>query len=168
MDDTSQLPPDLRAELVAYLDGELDEAATLEMERVLAENSAVRQEVDTLMRTFDLLDELPQQSASEEFTETTLATIQIESASGPRAATPWYKRVPRGLVVAGWMTSLALSAVFGVLLSQPGSDDESQLLVEELPLLENLDVYTELGGIEYLEKLRESGLFDDTEQSQQP
>ena len=69
--------PEMRGNLVAYLDGELDEAATQKIEQTLAENSDVRGEVESLARTFEMLDELPRQEVSEEFTARTLSTIQV-------------------------------------------------------------------------------------------
>ena len=168
MDQTSPLTPELRADLVAYLDGELDEAATLEIERALSENPVIRHEIETLTRTFEMLEELPQESASEDFTETTLATIQVERDTSEQPAEPWLKRLPRGTMTAGWVAAMAVSAVLGMVLSDRWGSDESDRLVEELPLVKNLDVYTDLESIDYLRELHKSGLFDDDPQSQSP
>ena len=161
MDQTSRLTPELRADLVAYLDGELDEAATLVVERALAESPVIRREIDKLTRTFELLDELPREKVSEEFTDRTLATIQVEHETGERPAEPWLKRLPQGMIIACWVATLAASVILGVVLSERWGDDESDRLIEELPLVKNLDVYTELENIDYLRELHKSGLFDD-------
>ena len=168
MDKTSPITPELRADLVAYLDGELDETATLEVERALAASPVIRHEIETLTRTFELLDELPRERVSEGFTETTLATIQVEQETSKQPPVPWLKRLPRGTIIAGWVAAMAASVVLGVLLSDRWGDDESDRLVAELPLVKNLDIYTDLESVEYLRELHKSGLFDDDPQFQQP
>jgi anti-sigma factor RsiW len=54
MDNPTPITPELRENLVAYLDGELDEVATLEVERTLSESAEIRLEVEELSRTWDL------------------------------------------------------------------------------------------------------------------
>ena len=168
MDQTSPLTPELHADLVAYLDGELDEAATLEVERALAESPVIRRKIEALTRTFEMLEELPRERVSEEFTERTLATIQVENDTSERPPEPWFKRLPRGLIIAGWVATMAAGVVLGVVLSDRAGDDEADRLVEELPLVKNLGVYTDLESIDYLRELHNSGLFDDDPQSLQP
>ena len=69
--------PEMRETLVAYLDGELDEAATQKIEQTLAENSDVRGEVESLARTFEMLDELPRQEAIDVHRVQGLAVIRL-------------------------------------------------------------------------------------------
>ena len=55
----ARLNPEQRDNLAAYLDGELEETATQEIEQILAVSEVARHEVDMLSRTWDLLNSLP-------------------------------------------------------------------------------------------------------------
>jgi anti-sigma factor RsiW len=57
-----------RDDLTAYLDGELDDAATHEIEQVLAQSPVARNEVEMLTRTWEMLSLLPRAQAGEDFT----------------------------------------------------------------------------------------------------
>ena len=75
---------DDKAELVAYLDGELDEEATQAVEAKIAGDPEVRAELDALKQTWGMLDYLPKASPSPNFTHRTLQRLTVEIAS-PRA-----------------------------------------------------------------------------------
>jgi hypothetical protein len=80
-------PPDpAAAELVAYLDGELDPAAARRVEAKLAADPALRARAAALKKTFDLLDYLPTPEPSPTFATRTLD--QLPAASGAGAARP--------------------------------------------------------------------------------
>ena len=160
--------PEMRENLVAYLDGELDEAATQKIEQTLAENSDVRGEVESLARTFEMLDELPRPEVSEEFTARTLSTIQVSRESQTDKDEPQRRRVDRKTLIAGWVVGLALSVLLGVLIGGRFSRDDSTRLVEEFPVVKDLDIYTEIGSIEYLQKLETDGVLNDNQQTQKP
>ncbi len=72
----TRLSAEQRENLVAYLDGELDDSATQNIEQVLAESVVARHDVDMLSRTWDLMNVLPGVKASEEFTRKTLSSIR--------------------------------------------------------------------------------------------
>jgi anti-sigma factor RsiW len=160
--------PEMRENLVAYLDGELDEAATQKIEQTLAENSDVRGEVESLARTFEMLDELPRQEVSEEFTAHTLSTIQVSRQSQTDKDDLQPRRVDNRILIAGWVVGLVLSVLLGVLIGGRFSRDDSARLVEEFPVVKDLDIYTEIGSIEYLQKLETDGVLNDNQQTQQP
>lgn len=68
-----ELAPDpFEAELVAYLDGELDEASARQVEARLARDPAARARAAELKKSFDLLDYLPRPEPSATFTTRTL------------------------------------------------------------------------------------------------
>jgi hypothetical protein len=102
------LNEDDRAELVAYLDGELDEAATLVVEARIATDPDARAELDALKQTWGMLDYLPKASPSPNFTNRTLERLTVERV-GAGAKMPWPGwRVP-GLATACWLASVALA-----------------------------------------------------------
>ena len=159
------LPAELQENLVAYLDGELGDVATQEIERTLAENSTLREEVEVLTRSFEMLDELPRPQLSSEFTERTIATIQLSQPSSSDAGEeePTSSWPGRRSLIAGWLLGLAASVALGLWIGGQVGSDDSDRLIEDLPLLKNLDTYREVEDIEYLRKLNEQGLFNDRE-----
>ena len=66
-----------KAELVAYLDGELDEQATQAVEARLATDADARAELDTLKQTWGMLDYLPKASPSPNFTNRTMERLTL-------------------------------------------------------------------------------------------
>src|SRR5262249_41070651 len=70
--DMPQLTDEDRANLVAYLDGELDAEAAQALEAKLSVDPTARAEADALKRTWELLDYLPRPEPSPSFTHRTL------------------------------------------------------------------------------------------------
>jgi anti-sigma factor RsiW len=87
------LTEDEKAELVAYLDGELDDSATQIIETKIATNPDVRAELDALKQAWGLLDFLPKASPSPNFTNRTLERLTLE-ALPPRKPRRWRRPVP--------------------------------------------------------------------------
>src|SRR5258708_6370719 len=108
----SKSPDDNRqAELVAYLDGELDERAAQEFERRLGGDPALRSEADVLKRTWELLDFLPQPEPSPMFTTRTLdkvAVLRPVAAPIITTATRPYARQPS---IWPWVLGFAAAAL---------------------------------------------------------
>jgi hypothetical protein len=80
------LPPvdPFEAELVAYLDGELDPAAAQRIEERLAADPGARAKASALKKTFELLDFLPKPEPSPTFTTRTLDKLPaVKSGSLP-------------------------------------------------------------------------------------
>lgn len=150
-------PPD--EELVAYLDGELDADAVRRIEALLASDAEVRRRLQSLERTWDLLDELDQSPAGEPFTRSTLEMVAVAArddlersrTDAPRGR--WRRRFLFGVVLA----AAAAAGFFAVVALAP---DPNRELLDDLPVLENLDEYRQAQSIEFLRKLRQSGLFD--------
>src|SRR5437660_1571578 len=88
-----RLTPADRTQLVAYLDGELTEAEAQFVAAKVVSSPAVRREVETLERTWELLDLLPRPQAPADFSTRTLTQIPLQAPSQPRGLVPaWAKR----------------------------------------------------------------------------
>jgi len=145
----------LDEELVAYLDGELDAESGRRVEALLASDPAVRRRLQSLERTWDLLDELDAAPLGEPFTQTTLEMVAIaarEDAERGRAEAPRRRRLVLLAVGAGLLAAAA-AGFCAVTLYNP-----DRQLLQDLPLLENLDEYRQIGSIEFLHRLRDEGL----------
>lgn len=83
MPDEGEAPPTdpFEAELVAYLDGELEPAAARKVEVRLAADPDARAKATALKRTFGLLDYLPKPEPSPTFTTRTLERLPVMKAS---------------------------------------------------------------------------------------
>src|SRR5437879_2936082 len=81
--DQQRLSQAERANLVAYLDQELNEAEAHAIATKLTLSVSARREVDALEKTWELLDYLPRPKATPELTERTLAEAgQVASLDG--------------------------------------------------------------------------------------
>jgi len=70
----------------------------------------------------------------------------------------------RAGIAGAWVVGLACSILLGYQLTHQWVPDESDPLIEELSLIENLDTYSEVQSLEFLEELQKSGTFDETAQ----
>ena len=161
MNASEKMTSQQRENLVAYLDGELDEASTEEIERTLARSAKARHEVDMLTRTWELLDTLPKSKASDEFSERTLSSIKVEDLK--QSAAGWFRPANWGrrLYPVFWGLGLIAAAIVAFSVSRYGIPDESEQLVEELPLIDNYNVYSDIVDVEFLQQLQKSGLFNE-------
>jgi hypothetical protein len=82
------LPDPVEAELVAFLDGELDPSAAHEVQTKLAADAALRAEAAALKKSFDLLDYLPKPEPSPEFATRTLDRLPAVKSGTAPAPTP--------------------------------------------------------------------------------
>jgi anti-sigma factor RsiW len=159
--------------LVAYLDGELPEGDAREIEQGLASDPTVRTEVEQLSRVWELLDLLPRPNASSEFSSRTLATLKVTgrtanlttkpNGNGDVAATVTLTTVssvsrpasPRTL----WMIGLFLVGVVGFLVGRMSAGPANDVLLDELPVIERLDEYREIGNAKFLRDLQRDGVL---------
>jgi anti-sigma factor RsiW len=142
-----------RANLVAYLDGELTEAESLALRTKLERSASGRHEAESLRRTWELLEALPQINAPENFSSNTISIAIAErrpddglvSAAGALAS-----RAGRILLLAG---VAAAAAATGYALTRWAWPNPSARLAADLSIAENLDEYREVGTLEFLQEL---------------
>lgn len=145
--------------LVAYLDGELDDAATVEVENRLASDSQYRQQLQQLERTWDLLDELPIMEPTEAFTRSTLELVvdDARKAIGRDRKKLWSIPLQMGIIavfpiLCYWITATYL---------QWRQEAPVRQLVSEIPFLEKYELYESVGSIEFAKLLDDQKLFED-------
>ncbi len=104
VDETAD-PGDARlTDLVAYLDGELEDLDSDRVERELVSDAPLRSYAESLDRTWRLLDSLGESTASGEFAQKTLASLNalpFEEDDGKISNRP--NSVVRVLFAAPWM-----------------------------------------------------------------
>ncbi|VAX41729.1 hypothetical protein MNBD_PLANCTO02-2501 [hydrothermal vent metagenome] len=163
MEKLSRLTPDQRSDLVAYLDGELGAKESEGIEKVLTTSPVARSEVEALSKTWKLLDYLPQAKASQEFTKRTISQVKVDTVTRPPInEQQWFVQTRRGLIAASWLIGLTLMSLLGFSITNRWIQDPSTQLVKELPVIENMDIYREIGTVDFLDELKKSGLFDES------
>jgi anti-sigma factor RsiW len=162
-DDTDEADDPQLTEIVAYLDGELDDLQSVRLERKLASDPPLRGYADSLDRTWQLLDNLGEAAASGEFTQKTLASLGTvsgndENASG--SAGDGKSRLLRTVPVArimAWTLAGFLGCSAGLLIARAtqGQKKESQdvQILRQLDLLESYPRIYHVPDIEFLRKL---------------
>jgi hypothetical protein len=162
MEKITRFTPEERDNLTAYLDGELEEQVAAVIEQKLTRSEVARREVDILSRTWDMLNLLPRPSVSEEFSRKTMSMARLENQP---TSWDWYTSSilwsGRIAILVGWGLAIGLVAYVGYSLTNRWIPDPSRQLVEELPLIKNLDNYKEIGDIEFLRQLAKRDPFLD-------
>lgn len=164
MEKISRLSQEQRENLTAYLDGELDDAETQDVESALVRSSIARHEVDILSRTWDLLNILPRAKVSEQFTQKTLTQLRALDQK-PRSldSFSWYRRTRQVSILAAWAAGLLIVASIGFVATRRWVPNETEELITLLPIIEHFDQYQAVESIEFLKELRKSSVFVEEE-----
>ncbi len=156
-------PTPLEERLVAYLDGELDDAEVRQVEDLLASDSKARELLARLERTWAALDKVAPASVDEVFTRTTLEMVSVSAAGDlaqQQADIPRRRRRRRLLGAAG-LTAAAAAGFLAVALFRPNPNRQ---VLDDLPVLEDLDEFQHVfskdeDGIRFLHLLHKNKLF---------
>ena len=150
----------IEEELVAYLDGELDDAESSRIERRLADDSQYRSRLQRLQQAWDMLDYLPREQASEVFTQSTVELVAVKAVDEvERRETTWIGR--SGFV--WWMSAacILVGLMVGYVVTRVMVTADNRQFVRDLPVIENLDLYYHVDDIEFLRQLDAERIFRD-------
>lgn len=157
-DDARSEEDRIQEELVAYLDGELDAEASDRVESRLASDPAYRQKLKELQSAWDFLDELPRAHVTDSFTQSTVEMVALSAqAEIVEAKSNAQRKQLVGRVALA--ASILLAAAVGYLLMAGRIDQPNQRLVQDLPVIENVDLYRVADNVEFLRELDREGLF---------
>ncbi len=154
-------------QLVAYLDGELSAEESAQVERRLASDPALRQQLQELERSWAVLDALPAVTVAASFSQTTMELALAEGDQAPlerESATP--DGLPLGrrwLAVMGrcsarrWGTVLvfAAAALCGAVCGRWLWPDPHQQLVANLPVIHYVNLYRQFEDPLFLRLLQQ-------------
>ena len=102
--------PLTRDQLVAYLDGELDDHQRQEVESRLAGDATLRDQLSMLERTWQELDQLPRYESDDALTQTTVEMI-VQQEVGPRKRK--FTAARGTLLLAGVLAGVVTPVAFG-------------------------------------------------------
>jgi anti-sigma factor RsiW len=147
-----------RADLVAYLDGELEPSATSALEAKLSRSAPARAEAEALRRTWSLLDYLPRAEPSPHFTHETLERLSALRPATAVGRQRWRAWVTGGGWAAAVLVAGGLGFAGGRLLHRGGAVpapalDVDGALVRDLGVLENKRLYDNVESIDFLRAL---------------
>lgn len=169
---TVELPePDpADAELVAYLDGELDPTAAARVEAQLAADPAFRKKAAAFRKSFALLDFLPRPEPSPTFVSRTLDRLPAAptvAGSGSQAV-PVTRPDRARWWAAGTVAAAGLAATVGYLLAAviggrptPASPEAETLTLADARVVENLPLYAPADDIHFVDRLAAPEFFAD-------
>jgi len=146
------------AQLVAYLDGELDSEGSRQVEEQLAHDANLRDELQRLQRTWDLLDELPRADVGTDFTQTTVEVVALSAeqelvdtkTAAQRGRTLVWAIAGAGVLLIGAASYFAVAAY----LQRPTTQ-----LARDYPIIQDIDLYTIADSVEFLHQLDDESLF---------
>ena len=156
--DQTDGPESLNEQLVAYLDGELDDEASRRIEERLTSDSTLRDQLGRLERTWDALDKLERVEVDEDFTRTTIEMVALvaeKERQQEEQLRPVRER-RRLLIGSAGLLSACLAGYVAVWSFWP---DPNQGWIDDLPVLERLDEYRQIDNIGFLKLLHEKQLF---------
>jgi len=161
MPDVDKPEVDMEQQLVAYLDGELDPEASRRVDELLATRPEVREVMQGLDRTWEILDELESPVPAANLTQSTIEMVTIaaaKEAEAQRAEAP--RRRSRRWGAAAVVVLVA--AVCGYAVVGRAVPDRNQQFLRDLPILLRFDQYSRCQNddLEFLRRLYESNLFD--------
>ena len=158
---SSKQPIDVTENLVAYLDGELTDEQAHAVQLAIAQDPQLRQRVDALQHTWQMLGSLPEAKATGAFTQQTMETVQLASQTQPQLQSGWPNQwrhlAQRSLFILG----ITVSATLGFLLTNRWMDDDDRLLLQDYSVIRHLDQLADIGNTEFLQALDSNGWFDD-------
>jgi hypothetical protein len=160
--DQLRLSPDERADLVAFVDGELPEAISRSLSTKLTQSATARREVEMLKKTWELLGHLPFPAVDAQFTERTVTEIRRVDVKDPAWESSVKAWTSRAVHAAIYLALAALATGLGYGATRWLWPDPSARLARDLSLAEHLDEYLEVGSFEFLDELAQAPQFNPT------
>jgi anti-sigma factor RsiW len=148
-----------QAEMVAYLDGELDVQQVADVEKRLSEDHEYRLRLQQLQQAWDLLDELPRSRADDQFTRSTVEIVVVKARDeiNQLGSLPaWRRRLP---LLLGFLLVMG-TTLTGYLLSWRAATADNRRFIKDLPVIEKVSQYRDAESLEFLRLLVKEGLFE--------
>lgn len=150
-----------RSNLVAYLDGELAEDEADYLRTKITQSVTARREIESLERTWELLDHLDRPKSSEAFATRTITQIlQFDDRVGrledvASRVGRWTARILACAAIALVTLGLGYAATRWIW------PDPTARLASDLSIAERLDEYRAVGSFEFLKMLDTSPSFNE-------
>jgi hypothetical protein len=135
--------------LVAYLDGELDAEQTQEINRQIVTHADLRDRINQLRMTWDMLGELPVDPPNPRFAETTLEMAALSSTVEPKSIfSRLFNNTGRVLLFA-----IPILFLSGFVFSRNSQSRAERQLLRDLPILVDWRSLSNIDSQEWLQIL---------------
>lgn len=141
--------------IVAYLDGELSAEESAQVEQQLASDEQFRQQLQGAERAWSALDELPMPHVGEDFSRTTMEMV-VDAARYDLQAKTVALPVQRRKRKTTNALLIAMTLLLGVLAARVVSQNPNRRLVAALPIIQNVDIYSQFESVDFLRDLQRS------------
>ncbi len=135
--------------LVAYLDGELTDEQVQQIDTQIATNPDLRNRINQLRLTWDMLDELPVNQPSPRFAETTLEMAVIATSAEQDSLWTLFSK-NAGRIIVFLLPLLFLGGYFSSQYAQLQADRQ---LLRDLPILVDLRSLANIDSLDWLDVL---------------
>lgn len=141
-------------EIVAYLDGELSPEESARVEQRLASDESYRRQLQSIERAWHALDELPQEYVDDRFSRTTMEMAVKAAATEVHERTMALPVLQRRRRFSTLLAACAAAALAFLVfrLAWQGPD---RLLLADLPVVDNVDVYTQFDSPNFIRTLQQ-------------
>jgi hypothetical protein len=155
----TRLTEEERANLVAFLDGEVEESLARSLEEKVARSVSVRREVEALEKTWGMLEWLPRPELPGDFATQTLTRIHSQQLQAELLE----GRVKLGAAIVvkalAWVACVVAMASIGFISLRHAWPDPNRELINDLDAIENLETYRAIPDLKFLDDLSRLGLF---------
>lgn len=131
---------ELDAQLVAYLDGELEHDQRQALEERLMDDADCKQRLRMLQQSFDMLEELPRLQVNQDFARTTVEMVAL-SASQELQVVKKRKPFKYGSFIVGLIAASVIAFGAGLFIVREGQRVARENSLEKLVIAENLRAY---------------------------
>ena len=157
--DQQRLTPTERANLVAYLDGELPEGEARVISAKLTQSATARREAETLGKTWEFLDYLPRPEPSRDLSERTILRVRTLHEAGGKLERTFLQGGRKLLWFAAWTACISLAFGLGWGLTRWVVPNPTARLARDLSIAEHLNEYRAVGEYSFLKMLADSSEF---------
>ncbi len=165
MGTSHRLTTEQRENLIAYIDGELEQETMRDIEKTLADNPVATHEVDVLKKTWSMLDYLERPEASEKLIEQTLTSIQVYRTGEKFALPAWWNQAKQGMISVTSVAGILLAAYLGYVASAELIPSPANEIAKDLQVIEKYDELQEIGSLAYLNLIKKNNLVDEIKKS---
>lgn len=139
--------------LISYLDGELDERASAELESRLATDVPLRNRLHEFQQTWDMLDEVQTTRPGDAFVR---STIEMVVSTARKKAIKWDRWLIRGTAAA---VALVVPLMIAFQAVRSYQNQPYVQFVNDLTFWENMDLYDQVDSVEFVQRIRSEGWF---------
>jgi hypothetical protein len=149
---SSQSDPPETEELVAYLDGELTGDECRRVERRLASDADYRRRLTELEQAWSALETLPPTVVADDFARTTIEMVTVVAKREAQAESAAQNALGRRRTY--WLAAGGLAvALVAFMAARTLLPSQNRALVDDLPVIANLDVLSQVEDVDYLRGL---------------